>query len=289
MAVSPEFLRSLVMSARAQGIAILSLADALACLTADPHAPFICLTFDDGYRGVYSQAFQVFAELKAPFAVFLTSDLVDNVRPMWWDAVERLIGARNSVMIDGRVVSARSLSQKRALYAKLALTFRASPSCEHTQRLTDLLIENSLEPNAVLSGRALTWTMLEHMLDSRLLTVGAHTVTHPVLADLSIKELEDELVGSRVAIENRLGIHVNYMAYPFGQRKDIGSDAPASAEKVGYTAAFTTEARPVRTRPGEDAYALPRVLISQSGQSSRIIRAYMSGLPAAIKRVLGRA
>ena len=185
MAVSPEFLRALVISARAQNIAILSLSDALVSLMADPEKPFLCLTFDDGYRGVYTQAFRVFLELDVPFTIFLTSDFIDDVRPMWWDVVERLLSARSSVVIDGQVVSARSPTQKLAVCAELAQTFRTSPSCEHTRRLGALLAENSREPSAVLSGRALTWTMLEHMLASGLLTVGAHTVTHPVLASLS--------------------------------------------------------------------------------------------------------
>lgn len=57
------------------------------------------------------------------------------------------------------------------------------------------------------------------------LTLGAHSVTHPHVKQLTLAEMEQEIVDSRAAVEQLTGAPCRLFAYPYG-------DAPAAARKV---------------------------------------------------------
>src|SRR5579862_5297410 len=63
----------------------------------------------------------------------------------------------------------------------------------------------------------MTWEELKQLHDENLVTIGAHTVTHP--PDLKILPLDTqkkELEDSKKVLEDHLGGKIQYMAYPDG-------------------------------------------------------------------------
>ncbi|HJZ46136.1 MAG TPA: polysaccharide deacetylase family protein, partial [Roseiflexaceae bacterium] len=62
----------------------------------------------------------------------------------------------------------------------------------------------------------LSWKQLQTLAASRLITIGAHTRTHPELPALSAQQSWAELAGSKTDLETRLGISVRHLAYPAG-------------------------------------------------------------------------
>ncbi|MBL8027796.1 MAG: polysaccharide deacetylase family protein [Fibrobacteres bacterium] len=83
-------------------------------------------------------------------------------------------------------------------------------------------------------------------------TIGSHTRTHRNLRSLNDIELRDELEGSRHALEDRFGVPVHALSYPFGR---YDKRIQISAKDSGYKMAFTIN------RPGSqkefDPYAIP--------------------------------
>lgn len=49
-----------------------------------------------------------------------------------------------------------------------------------------------------------------------LCTIGAHTISHPRLEDLSVSQQEKEIVESKLWLEERLGHAIDYFSYPHG-------------------------------------------------------------------------
>lgn len=87
----------------------------------------------------------------------------------------------------------------------------------------------------------LSWDECREMLDAGM-TIGAHTVHHRPLIELTDAEVEWELSESKKVIEDRLGIHCRHFAAPFGvpgvdfhQRRD-----PEIARRLGYASFLTT-------------------------------------------------
>jgi peptidoglycan/xylan/chitin deacetylase (PgdA/CDA1 family) len=64
--------------------------------------------------------------------------------------------------------------------------------------------------------RPLTWDMVREMLDTGLVTLGAHTHTHPDLRGMSAADVESEIERSNELIEARTGQVARHFAYPKG-------------------------------------------------------------------------
>ena len=65
--------------------------------------------------------------------------------------------------------------------------------------------------------------------------IGSHTMTHPDLTTLSPSQLEEELLGSRLRLEEVLGMEIYSIAYPYGL---FNSEVANSALKHGYLTAM---------------------------------------------------
>ncbi len=87
--------------------------------------------------------------------------------------------------------------------------------------------------------------------------IGSHTLSHPHLADIPANECRKELIGSRMALEDRLGHEVRHLAYPFGCYND---QVRALAIEAGYWSACSM--RPGLSTEEDDVLALRRVHIT---------------------------
>jgi peptidoglycan/xylan/chitin deacetylase (PgdA/CDA1 family) len=92
-------------------------------------------------------------------------------------------------------------------------------------------------------------------LDPRLITVGSHTMSHPILTTLSDQQIENELVESRHALEQHLQRPVEFFCYPNGSYDERAYEI---ARKT-YRAAVTTESGVVHQQEILDLHRLPRI------------------------------
>jgi peptidoglycan/xylan/chitin deacetylase (PgdA/CDA1 family) len=106
--------------------------------------------------------------------------------------------------------------------------------------------------HAGLAGRRImTWA--EALELEPLVTLQAHTRTHPSLRDLPQPALSDELSGSRRDVEERTGHESRVFAYPYGHYDEAVAGAVAGA---GFSAACTV--KPGTNQRGTPAYELRR-------------------------------
>ncbi|NJO79769.1 MAG: polysaccharide deacetylase family protein [Cyanobacteria bacterium RM1_2_2] len=87
-------------------------------------------------------------------------------------------------------------------------------------------------------GRSsLTWAQLRQMSADPLITIAAHSLSHPPdLGELSENRMRDEIVQSKRILETELGIPINYFVYPEGKYNEQVQDW---VQKAGYRAALT--------------------------------------------------
>ncbi|PKN01911.1 MAG: polysaccharide deacetylase [Elusimicrobia bacterium HGW-Elusimicrobia-1] len=93
----------------------------------------------------------------------------------------------------------------------------------------------------------------EIRLMSDIIDFGAHTLSHPRLADVSDAQVAVEVSGSKKALKDKAGVDAVTFCYPFGSC-DERSVALARSD---YVAACTT--RPGLVSAGADPHLLPRV------------------------------
>lgn len=120
-------------------------------------------------------------------------------------------------------------------------------------------------PSAISNAKyAMTWQQLREMQDSGLVDIQSHTYWHPnfkkekkrLSGDDYEKFVQMQMSKSKTVLEQKLGGHVDMLAWPFGLYDD---ELIGKARQLGYIAAFTMERRPAR-RP-ENLMALPRYLM----------------------------
>jgi len=85
-------------------------------------------------------------------------------------------------------------------------------------------------------------------------TCGSHTCTHRRLAELPPEECRDELVRSRIVLQDRLGVNVAHLSYPFGSFTAAVREAAAEA---GYLTACSIQNG--LSRASDDLLALHRL------------------------------
>lgn len=92
----------------------------------------------------------------------------------------------------------------------------------------------------------LTWAQVDEMRSAGM-GLGSHTWSHRNLARLDDAAAELELVRSRQVLEERLGMPVNAVAYPWGKlRRHVGERTFAAAERAGYRLGVFSLPRAVR-------------------------------------------
>ena len=100
--------------------------------------------------------------------------------------------------------------------------------------------------------RLMSWETLRS-LPADLVSLGAHSVSHADLTQLSMEELESELQESRTEIEQRTGRRVPHFAYPYGS---VNATVRAAAGNK-YELAVGTRLEHVPKDP--DLLNLPRI------------------------------
>ncbi|MEM9117780.1 MAG: polysaccharide deacetylase family protein [Cyanobacteria bacterium P01_F01_bin.56] len=89
----------------------------------------------------------------------------------------------------------------------------------------------------IVGRSTVTWQQAKTMAADPLITIAAHSVTHPRdLRELEDAELQREVVDSKARLEAQLGIPIRYFTYPEGNYDERVAEAVAAA---GFDAALT--------------------------------------------------
>ena len=114
------------------------------------------------------------------------------------------------------------------------------------------------------------------------MTIGAHTVNHPMLAKLPEKSARSEMELSRSIIEAALGARPQHLAYPFGDPTSAGPREFALARELGFKTAVTTRPGVIFRSHAEHLTALPRISLNGDYQQLRYVRVLLSGAATAM-------
>jgi peptidoglycan/xylan/chitin deacetylase (PgdA/CDA1 family) len=106
----------------------------------------------------------------------------------------------------------------------------------------------------------MTWRMARELLAAGM-TVGGHTVSHPILARLDEDAQRAEVFSCRARLEAELGIPMRWFSYPNGDGGSFDARTRAIVREAGVALAFGFEGGFVRRRDGWDRYAVPRIAV----------------------------
>jgi peptidoglycan/xylan/chitin deacetylase (PgdA/CDA1 family) len=239
----------------------------------------VAVTFDDGYVDNLVFGKPRLAAADVPATVFLTTGYVNSSRQFWWDELSRLLllgkGPKNfELMVRGQPLQldiggdppARQVDNTPAANSRhvaLISTWKVLRRLEDGEREIAMRILRSnflVTDQRRFSGRGMTTQEIHALVTGGLVTIGAHTVTHPALPSLETEDCRREIAESKLACEALIEAPVSTFAYPYG---DL--DAKVRKEVIGakFTIACSTRRGPATAT--SDGFALPRLYAPNAG------------------------
>jgi peptidoglycan/xylan/chitin deacetylase (PgdA/CDA1 family) len=215
--------------------------------TGDMPENAVAVTFDDGYRDNYQNAFPVLKRHSIPATIFLATGVIGTSLVLWHDrvfAAFRKTQAPCLAGLDSRIgrLPLGSLTEKLAAQKQVLNLLWSMDAHERElaiQRLTEgLEVDGDKEINGI--------------------DFGAHTVTHPILSRLSREAAAREINDSLNTIEKKLGSRVKSFAYPVGRAMDFDATTKALLEDAGCRCAVTMIFG--SNESGADPYELRRII-----------------------------
>jgi peptidoglycan/xylan/chitin deacetylase (PgdA/CDA1 family) len=224
-------------------------------------APFAVLTFDDGYRDTLSRALPVLERLDAPFTVYVPTGAVTRELYAWWLALRVLFRSHEEVAIEcmGRRFECSDPAGKIA-----ALKAAASWVHEDYRRkfaLVPTFAAYGISPAALAEEYFLDCDGLRALARHPLVTIGAHTTSHPALSTLEPGQARCEMADNKIYLERLLDQAVAHFAYPYGDPRACGGREAEIARELGFVSAVTAEASPIYPEHRHRMHRLPRVAV----------------------------
>ena len=205
----------------------------------------LAITFDDGYADNHHVAMPILQRQGLSATVFVTTGFLDG-GCMWNDIViesfrrTRFLVADLRDLMPGAEAANFDLSTASQRRSTLEAVISAVKYLQLDVRLQ--LVQRIAERLEVAFPTDLMMTSTEVLELRRAgLQVGAHTVSHPILAKLPSCEMRKEVEGSKAYLESLLGERVGLFAYPNGKLgEDFDLRAVALVRELGFDAAVTT-------------------------------------------------
>lgn len=240
---------------------VLPLDKALCLLSAHAlPARALAITFDDGYADNHEVALPILARHGLSATFFIATGFLDG-GCMWNDVVIESVRRTSLPTLDLRGMDVPGLGlhavgtveQKRAVIGEAVTALKYLAPDRRSVVVQELAARSGVVPpsNLMMGSRQ----VLE--LRRAAMQIGAHTVTHPILAGLEALQAEREMADSKRFLEGLLDEPVELFAYPNGKwSADFNACSVGLAKALGFKAALTTDWGSADART--DLFRLPR-------------------------------
>jgi peptidoglycan/xylan/chitin deacetylase (PgdA/CDA1 family) len=236
----------------------------------------VLLTCDDGLANVVSDMLPVLQDLELKCLFFITgASLTENPGMLWHEELWLLFASASPRTLNfqhpAAFVSEIPGDQQKQHNAWWKLVCQLSRTDVSTRKrfLQELSFAANLSEgwktellqNPVQRKRFQLLTKSEvDKLVSAGMTIGAHSMTHPVLSECSRETAEEEIARPLVLAQNELKASLWSLAYPYGTLETVSTREVALAETAGYRCAFMNIGGIVL--PAVDRFAIPRTHIT---------------------------
>lgn len=228
--------------------------------------PAVAITFDDGYADNALEALPILEELEIPATFFVSTGTIGTAQEFWWDELERLILSgivpARFTLHDGTLQRSWPTStdpERQKCYHEMVQMVTDADPGRRNDWLSQIRRWAGNETGVTGRHRSMTVDELRLLAASRLVTIGAHTVTHGRLAAMAVHEQRNEIATPKRQLESWLGREVTMFSYPFGRTCDYSQETAALCREAGFTKAAANV--PGQAHRWTDEFRIPRHLV----------------------------
>lgn len=199
------------------------------------------LTVDDGHTEVYSTLYPIIRSLKISIAICITTDFVLRNQWLWFDKLRWIFERPDSFQQIQSYTLPNNLPFSGNL-SHLSKYLKTLP-VETRDQLIDGLAHHcmlTVPPEPTTDFRPVKTTEIKEMLKSGMVELVSHTMSHPILMNLSDEALEFELQHSKKELETIIGGTIHAFCYPNGLPGDYDERTKQAVNKAGYAMAFSS-------------------------------------------------
>jgi peptidoglycan/xylan/chitin deacetylase (PgdA/CDA1 family) len=250
-------------------------------------AKAVLLTCDDGLINTVSDMLPIIRELDVPFLFFITGEsLSEKPGMLWYEKLYLwLMGAADRISLKlpwgNDVILAQSRERTAVRWREYMRKLSAFDAGSRNQILEDMRTQLGIPEKweseySRREAERRRFFMLDrngvrNLVDAGM-TIGAHTLSHPMLSRMSEELAFEEIRQSRMALQAALGTEIWALAFPFGDSDSVSPREPLLARRAGFKCAFLN----TETSFANDCFALPRVHVS-AGMGPAEFEAHVSG------------
>lgn len=248
----------------------------------------VVVTFDDGYTDNLETALPLLDAAGVPATFFLTSGTLGQQHEFWWDELDRLLltpgdlPGQFATTIAGNIRhwELAAAAHYSADDAQRTRNWRAwepapGPRQEMFYELWAALIGLPAAERQRIIGELQDWAgagtaprpnyltiqpeQVSQFANTPRIEVGAHTVSHAMLASLSRTEQQHEICASKATLETLTGKPITSFAYPFGGPNHLTAETVDLVREAGFARACINISKLTthRTQP----FQLPRLQV----------------------------
>lgn len=235
--------------------------------------PLLAITFDDGYKNNYEAAAEILDELRLPATFFISTGYIGTNKWMWTDLIEYSVMStkQDTVKISelGIELSLATPGNKAWAISSIKSLLKTHDFYQ-TQSLVESLSRTLLGADYVDpfdDYQFMNWDNIKE-LSRAPFTIGAHTVNHPILTNVSQQIAEQEILNSRDDVINHIGTCSRVFCYPNGKKSDY-NQAIMDFTGLHFDSAISTVYGYARF---DEMYQLRRVGVSNSLGCNKLFR-----------------
>ena len=225
----------------------------------NPHR--VGISFDDGYRDNLELALPILEKYNIPATIFISTGLTDRSAPLWWEELGFIVTHSRELVLEWDESKYHYLIEndvaKEQAYLALNHLFKRLSSLRQAKLL------EILRPQCPITfeqgNLLLSWEELQKLSQHPLITLGCHTVRHPILSNETELDVHSEIANSRDKLSAKIQIPVDMLAYPVGGVSEAGQREFDIAAQTGLKAAFTTRTGHIFKEHRSYLHCLPRL------------------------------
>lgn len=233
------------------------------------------ITFDDGYKDNLIHGVPLLEKNNAQATIYITTRFPEGDAWMWWHELWNLVLSKNSIVFSADkkpiYLQCESREEKRRTFDYLQSHFYTMDIKAQKNALAAL---TKLQQRPSYADLCLTWREIVQLSGHPLITIGAHSHSHPNLSVETDDSAAYELAHSKALLEAHLKKPIHHFAYPFGGYDSFGGREINIAKGLAYASAVTTICRKWNN---DSIYELPRYYVTERSTPS-ILEARISGL-----------
>jgi peptidoglycan/xylan/chitin deacetylase (PgdA/CDA1 family) len=249
----------------------------------------VAISFDDGYRNNFVQAYPILRHYHLPATIFLVTGFIDTDQALWPDRLAYAIhhATCSELSLNGVCYPLRTNRERTRTYRKILLQAKRLGNAEKERLIESLVQKLGADLNTAQHDghwNLLTWSQVREMRKDRI-TFGAHTENHVILTRVPPEEAETEIRCSKQALEEQLAAKITLFCYPNGKTGDFNRATRQMLLEAGFQGAVVN--LPGLVALGDDPFTVKRVSIRGDGGFWTFV-ASLSGLLAMLQAQVER-